>query len=204
MKTKCMLVSFYIFFASPIYAAVPSDPFEDQVQFEIFYAFTYQANVVEHFLLECTGTHDVSYKFGYATAPISNSYKHDILGLAGFVPDPFSNKPLLKRLWDDISIRFTRDYKKKDDYFDPVLMAQKEVLRLMDTFRDDKDVLCDYVFWEEVYKLETITNELMSDANKRKNDTPELVEFSARAEEGLVVLQRLFDANPLKDSSKAN
>jgi hypothetical protein len=174
--------------------------FEDQAQFELFYEFTYRSNIVESFLLECTGTHDVSYKFAFATAPISNSYKHDILGLQGLVPDPFSNKPLRKRLWDEILLKLTRNYKKEDDFSDPVLMAQKEVLRLMHIFRDEKNILCDYVFWEEVYRLDSITNELIKDAEIRKKGTPEFTEFTSQAEEGLVVLRRLFEANPLKMS----
>jgi hypothetical protein len=79
-------------------------------------------------------------------------------------------------------------------------MAQKEVLRLMHIFRDEKNILCDYVFWEEVYRLDSITNELIEDAEIRKKGTPEFTEFTSQAEEGLVVLRRLFEANPLKMS----
>ena len=174
--------------------------FEDQLQFELFYEFSYQKELVESFLFECSGDRDVSLPFAYATASITNAYMHDIMGLGGLVPDPFMSKPLWKRLLEETWLIVMRDYDNDGDLADPVLMAQKDVLRLMDIFRDEKDLLCDFIFWEEVLRFEGVTVELIQDAKERKGGTPEIVVFEERAGEGLVVLTRLFDANPLKQS----
>ena len=174
--------------------------FEDQLQFELLYEFSYQKELVESFLFECTAERDVSSPFAYAASSITNAYEDNIMGLGGFVPDPFTNKPLWKRLWEEMLLVMTRDYDNEGDLANPVLMAQKDVLRLMDIFRDEKDTLCDFIFWEEVLRLEGVTVELIQDAKERKGGTPEIVAFNERAGKGLVVLTRLFDANPLKQS----
>lgn len=193
-----LLVLFWL--AAPVYADGTADPFEDQYQYELFYEFTYQANVVESLLLECTGERAVSYKFAFATAPISNSYKREILGLDGLVPDPFTGKPL-KRLYDEIRLMFSRDHTSDDadarSAAEPVLMAQKDVLRLMAEFPEEKDALCDFVFWEEVIAFEAATEKLLQDAKTRKRTSIQHAAFNEATEKGLVVLNRLFDANPL-------
>ncbi len=184
--------------ASHAIAAKVNNYFADQQQFELFYEFTYRANVVESFLLECTGDRSVSYKFAFATAEISNSYKSEILGMSGIAPDAFTNKPLSKRLWDEIAFAVKRDPEYKDDFSEPVLMAQKDVLRLVKTFNSEKNVLCDFVFWEEVLKLENVSDALIKDVNGRRGGTREFTEFNNRIKPGIVIMKRLFNANPLK------
>ena len=196
MLALCLLASGAI----PAFAESSHNYFEDQLQYELLYEFTYQSNFVESLLLECTGERGVSYAFAFATAPISNNYKREILGVAGIAPDPFTAKPLSKRLWHELKLAVTRDPNDQGDLAEPVLMAQKDVLRLMEQFRDEKDVLCDFVFWEEVLRLDDVTVELMRDAKRRKADTPEFLAFDEEARKGLVVLTRLFQANPLKRS----
>jgi hypothetical protein len=174
--------------------------FEDQLQFELFYEFSYRINIVESFLLECTGDRGVSYKFAFSTAPISNSYKSEIMGVSGISPDVFTNKSLSKRLWDEVETTVTRNHENMGDLAEPVLMAQKDVLRLMDRFRSEKNVLCDFVFWEEVSKLEGVANELMRDVKVRKRGTRELKAFENHIQSGLATMTRLFNANPLRQS----
>lgn len=171
--------------------------FADQQQFELFYEFTYRANVVESFLLECTGDRSVSYKFAFATAPVSNAYKSEILGMSGIASDPFTNKPLSKRLWDEIAFAVKRNPDYKDEFSEPVLMAQKDVLKMVKTYDSERNVLCDFVFWEEVLKFEDVTDALIRDAVSRKQGAPELSEFEKRIKPGVLVMKRLFKANPL-------
>lgn len=197
MKNIAALLFLFVA-SSPAMAEVAERHFEDQQQFELFYEFCYRANVVESFLLECTGKRSVSWKFGYATAPISNSYRREILGVGGLVPDVFTNKPLSKRLWDETSLAVMRNHETNDDYSDPVLMAQKDVLRLMEVFQSEKNVLCDYIFWEDVLKLEDVTSELIRDAKVRKKGMSELQRFEDNIQPGLAVMNRLFKANPLR------
>lgn len=184
--------------ASHALAEKVRDYFADQQQFELFYEFTYRANVVESFLLECTGDRSVSYKFAFGTAPVSNAYKSAILGMSGIAPDAFTSKPLSKRVWDEVALAVRRNPNVKDDYSEPVLMAQRDVLRLIQTFNNEKNVLCDFVFWEEVIKLEDVTNDLIKDALGRNRSASELAEFESRIKPGVLVLKRLFNANPLK------
>lgn len=198
MKDYLLILVILAFGVSHGFAAESKIPFDDQAQYELLYEFSYQSNIVESFFLECTGDRSVSYKFAFATAPISNGYKNDIMGLKGIAPDPFANKSLAKRVWHEIRLAVTRNPEKEKYLVEPVLMAQKDVLRLMQTYRAEKDVLCDFVFWEEVLKLEDVTLELLRDAKRRKAGAPEFYAFEARTREGLPVLNRLFQANPLK------
>lgn len=77
-------------------------------------------------------------------------------------------------------------------------MAQKDTARLFDDFKEDKDVLCDFLFWEEVLHLEKITDSLISDTKKRYHGTKQLDQFEFDIQDGLKILNRLFDNNPLK------
>ena len=201
MKYAAIALYLCICSATSVFAEKSDRHFEeDQLQFELFYEFTYRVNIVESFLLECTGDRSVSYKFAFASAPISNAYKSEILGLSGIAPDAFTSKPLSRRLWDEVSLAVTRNYKDRDEFAEPILMAQQDVLRLVDGFRSEKNVLCDFIFWEEVLKLEDVTNELIRDAKVRKRGARVLKLFEDSIQEGLAVMTRLFNANPLRQS----
>ena len=178
------------------------DVFADQLQYELFYDFTFQANVVERFVLECTGDHDLWRTFGYATAPISNSYKHDILGMEGLVPNPFNDSSLLKSLWSEFILNLTENTDRNKGTSDPVLAAQIETVRLFNLLENDKDGLCDFVFWEEVEMLRVLTQELLDDTAARYAGTEKLKQFQDRADEGLPILRSLFRLNPINFSSK--
>lgn len=201
MRVLCTILCLSLNMQMPAFADSPFGNFEDAQQYGAFYDFVYQNNVVESFLLGCTGDRSVSYKFAFATAPISNSYKREILGLNGIAQDPFTNKPLSRRLWDEVKLAVTRKPESKKDISEPVLMAQMEVLRQFKDYQDQKDTLCDFVFWDEVAHLEDSINELMSDTRNRRAGSPALVNFEKDAQKGLPTLFRLFSSNPQKSTA---
>ena len=125
-----------------------------------------------------------------------NSYKKDILGMEN-IGDPFSDKDNWKRAWLEIKLAVTRNYDSEIDRAEPVLTAQKDLMKLIETYKEEKDFLCDFVFWEEVLWLEKITDELMQDVKVRKADTPELLIFEENSRQALEMMARLFDENPL-------
>ncbi|MHB1115576.1 hypothetical protein [Sideroxydans sp.] len=180
----------------PAFAESTYGNFEDAQQYGSFYDFVYQSNVVESYLLECTGDRSVAYKFAFATAPISNSYKREILGLNGIAKDPFTNKPLSRRLWDEVKLAVTRKPDPQKNLSEPVLMAQMEVLRQFNDHQEQKDTLCDFVFWDEVTHLAEAIDTLMRDVRNRQSGSSALIEFEKEAKVGLEVIDRLFKANP--------
>ena len=186
-------------FGSPLHAESTrmGNVFADQAQYELFYDFEFEANVVERFVLECTGDHDLWRTFGYATAPISNSYKHDILGMEGIVPNPFNESSLLKSLWSEFVLNLTENTDRNKGTSDPVLAAQIETVRLFNLLENDRDGLCDFVFWEEVEMLRALTQELLDDTAARYAGTEKLKQFQDRANEGLPILRSLFGLNPI-------
>lgn len=174
--------------------------FADQAHYELVYEFQYRANFVERLILECTGDQAVWRSFGYATAPVSNAYFEHVLGTSVFQRDPFTDSSLISRLWQESYLNVTRSSEARGDPADPVLMAQRDVLRMVDTYHDEIDALCDFAFWEEVGYLEEVLSDLLADAESRLDEN-EFDKFIKRAEQGLPLLRRLFSANPLKIES---
>jgi hypothetical protein len=175
--------------------ADPRKAFADQAQYEVFYEFEYQANVVERLIFECTADDDVWEIFAYATAPITNSYMDEVLGL-GFGQEPFTDQSLGSLLWQELKLNLTRSSVAEGDPAEPRLMAQRDVLKLMKKVGEDRDTICDFVFWEEVGTFEETVDQLLEDTRSRLDDEA-LGAFLARAEEGLPILRKLFAANPL-------
>jgi hypothetical protein len=170
--------------------------FADQAQYELFYDFEYQANVIERLIFECTASDDVWEVFAYATAPVTNAYGKEVLKL-GFGTDPFTNQSLSSLLWQELKLNLTRSSEADGDPAHPVIMAQRDVLKLVNDHGEDIDALCDFVFWEEVGIFKATTDHLLEDARSRLDDEA-FRAFSKRAEEGLPVLRKLFSANPLQ------
>ena len=198
MKAIAAVIFFFIWVPLCASSEENAQIFEDQEQYELFYEFVYRSNVVESFILECTGERSVSFKFAFATAPISNAFKREILGLKELAPDPFTNKELSARLWDEIKLAVKRNPDDAGAVAEPVLMAQIVTLRQFDAFKEEQDVLCDFLFWEEVSLFESVTASLIRDTKDRKKGTPQLQEFESAVHEGSATLHRLFAANPLK------
>jgi hypothetical protein len=190
-----MALACVILFA-PASAEVARSTFSDQRQYELFYAYKYQANFVERLLLECTADREVWRAFGFATAPLSNAYLDIVLGTSIFQQDPFTGDTLVARLWEEAALHFTRDPSRQDNPADPVLMAQRDVLHLVNLHQHDLDVLCDFAFWEEVSYLEEVIDDVLSDAEDRLLED-DFAAFMQRASDGLPLLRRLFHANPL-------
>lgn len=184
------------FLPLPLIANDAYSKFVDQGHYELVYEYKYQANFVERLILECTGDRKVWRSFGYATAPVSSAYFEYVLGTSIFQPDPFTGQSLSSRLWQEAIINITRSSAARGDPADPVLMAQRDVLRLLDLYHDEFDALCDFTFWEEVSYLEVVLNDLLADAETRL-DEEAFRKFRERADEGLPLIQRLFAANPL-------
>lgn len=172
-----------------------SSLFSDQTQYELFYEYVYRANFVERLVFECTADEDVWETFAYATAPITNGYKRFVLNTSIWRRDPFTGQRLVSLLWQELKLNLTRSSQADGDPAEPTLMAQRDVLELVTKYTSDIEALCDFVFWEEVELLELAVSDLFSDAKDRLTDE-EYRQFNERTDEGLLVLQRLFTANP--------
>ena len=186
-------------FALPPRAVLAEDRqsiFADQAQYELFYEYGYQSNFVERLIFECTADDEVWATFAYATAPVTNAYMRHVLESSIFQPDPFTNQRLISRVLQETALNLTRSSKALGDPADPVLMAQRDVLRLVQLHSNDIDSLCDFVFWEEVAFLEQIVSNLLQDAEVRL-EPGEYTSFLEDAEDGLPILRKLFAANPL-------
>lgn len=170
--------------------------FADQTHYEMVYEYSYQSNFVERMIFECTADRKVWRKFGYVMAGISNAYTRLVLGTSVFQRDPFTNQRATSRLWQELLLHHMRSPAARGDPADPVLMAQRDVLRLVELYPDDLDALCDFIFWEEVSNLQQIVARFLSDAEERLDEAA-FADFKDRTEDGLLLLQRLFAANPL-------
>lgn len=175
--------------------------FEDQSQYELVYEFQYQNNFVERLIFECTADEEAWGKFAYAMAPISNAYRGHVLGKnVVFDRDIFTNEAFLSLVGQELWLNVTRSSKQLyGDPTQPVLMAQRDVLRIVETYSDNLAALCDFVFWEEVAYLEVLLEDLIEDAKARLESAESFREFLEDAEQGLPTLRRLFAANPFKE-----
>lgn len=176
-------------------STVPST-FADQGQYELFYDYAYQANFVERLLFECTSDDDVWWTFAIATASITNAYKEEVLKLSWWA-DPFTQQWLTSRLAQELVLNLSRSSTVFGDPADPITMAQKDVLELVNHLDGDMDALCDFLLWEEVGSLDEALELLMADA-RRQLDDADFRTFSERAEEGLPTIRKLFRANPVR------
>lgn len=189
-----------IFVACAPFSAAANDPpsvFAEQAHYELVYEYMYRANFVERLILECTADRAVWWSFGYATASLTNAYYWHVLGTSVFQRDPFTDQALISRLWQETILLLTRSSAARGDPVEPVLMAQRDVLRMVELYDEELDSLCDFAFWEEVGYLEDVVDDLLADADARL-DRDEFELFVQRSESGLPLMRRLFAANPLK------
>ncbi len=204
---KLSLVLFTSLIPEPVVSDEPYSIFSDQAHYELVYEYKYYSNYVERLIFECTADREVWRMFGLASAALSNAYGKYVLHTSIFQNDPFTDQRWVSRLSQEIFLHVFRDYTARGDPADPVLMAQRDVLQLVERYKDELDLICDFLFWERVTYLEEIVNELISDAQSRLNaETFDLFMERAHSNEsilgsGLPRLQRLFASNPLQLNS---
>ena len=171
--------------------------FQDQEQYETYFDYKYQNNKVEFFIFECTGKRNIAWKFGLINADIGNSLQRILLDVPDF-ESPFSELPVYKNLYIETRLMTSRNPDYLGGSGDPTHDAHRDVLRIFREFKDERDVLCDFVFWEQVLTLEQAVGILLKDTRNRYKGSEELAVFETEIAESLEALDRLFAANPLK------
>ena len=178
-----------IIFCSKVSASEELFEFDDQAQYELFYDYVYQLNFVEVLTSDCTSNRKVASKF-YHYMGFNNEYKEIILGV-GSLTDIFAGKKLLSNLWGEL----VRGIKRDDTLtsaLDPVGYAQFKAHELIDENNEIYEFVCEQIYWDEVLKLQTLSNELIYDTEKRVSDNEKLNQFKSAAEDELNNLEKFI------------
>ena len=170
------------------------DPFLDQEQYELFYVYTLQHNLVEFLISDCSGDRSIGWDFSTATS-IGNEFKEYILGISAFV-DPFTGKSLKRRLFDELWIGLTR---QRPQYAtEPTLLAQIRAHEMIDENKDELFVVCDLILWEEVVMLEAAVGALLKNTLANKDEVHDYLGFKMNTNLEMRGLKEFFTANPLR------
>ncbi len=154
---------------------VYKDPyFEDQVHYEIYYDYVYQLNFTEFLLSDCVGNRSIAARY-YLGIRLSKAYQVTLLEVEA-LDDVFSSRSLSGRLLGELVRGVTRR-KYRADPEQPVTFAQQVAHEYFDDYEDERDFLCDYIWWEEFATLGSITTELINDAKSRYEGTQKLDRF---------------------------
>ena len=178
-------------------AGDPESFFADQSHHQLVYDFVYQTSLVDRMIFECTADREVSGSFAVAAASVSDPYFEHVLGPSAVDLNPFSDQGWIRRQWQDFTLNIWGSTTLRGDPADPFPMAQRDALLLFESSPEERESICDYTFWEEVGLLETVVDDLLSDAENRL-DPDAHAAFMQRSEEGLPLLRRLFEANPFR------
>ena len=154
--------------------------FDDQSQYEVFYDYTYQINFVEFLTTDCSSSRKVGGKF-YLTMTLTDEYKEIILGVENLT-DVFSGKALVSLLWGELIRRITRN-NTMTSALDPVGYAQFKAHTLVDENKELYELICEEIYWDEVLKLEILSNELLLDTENRVKDKMKLNRFKSASED---------------------
>ena len=154
--------------------------FDDQSQYEVFYDYTYQINFVEFLTTDCSSSRKVGGKF-YLTMTLTDEYKEIILGVENLT-DVFSGKALVSLLWGELIRGITRN-NTMTSALDPVGYAQFKAHTLVDENKELYELICEEIYWDEVLKLEILSNELLLDTENRVKDKMKLNRFKSASED---------------------
>lgn len=154
--------------------------FDDQSQYEVFYDYTYQINFVEFLTTDCSSSRKVGGKF-YLTMTLTDEYKEIILGVENLT-DVFSGKALVSLLWGELIRGITRN-DTMTSALDPVGYAQFKAHTLVDENKELYELICEEIYWDEVLKLEILSNELLLDTENRVKDKIKLFRFKSASED---------------------
>ena len=154
--------------------------FDDQSQYEVFYDYTYQINFVEFLTTDCSSSRKVGGKF-YLTMTLTDEYKEIILGVENLT-DVFSGKALVSLLWGELIRGITRN-NTMTSALDPVGYAQFKAHTLVDENKELYELICEEIYWDEVLKLEILSNELLLDTENRVKDKIKLFRFKSASED---------------------
>ena len=154
--------------------------FDDQSQYEVFYDYTYQINFVEFLTTDCSSSRKVGGKF-YLTMTLTDEYKEIILGVENLT-DVFSGKALVSLLWGELIRGITRN-DTMTSALDPVGYAQFKAHTLVDENKELYELICEEIYWDEVLKLEILSNELLLDTENRVKDKMKLNRFKSASED---------------------
>jgi len=154
--------------------------FDDQSQYEVFYDYTYQINFVEFLTTDCSSSRKVGGKF-YLTMTLTDEYKEIILGVENLT-DVFSGKALVSLLWGELIRGITRN-DTMTSALDPVGYAQFKSHTLVDENKELYELICEEIYWDEVLKLEILSNELLLDTENRVKDKIKLFRFKSASED---------------------
>lgn len=182
--------------AASVQAVTSTNWFQDQEHYTTYYDYKYHANIVEFFIHECTGQRSISYRFGFMVSNISNSYETGILNIGDFA-SPFSDRNKFQEAAIEMRLIVTRDPSTPGGEGDPTHDAHREVLSIFNDFKDERDELCDFVFWDEVKQFEAAFDIFLEDTSSRYAGTDLLSEFKIQINESEQSIRRLFIANPL-------
>ena len=169
-------------FCSKVSADEELFEFDDQAQYELFYNYVYQLNFVEFLTADCTSNRKVSSKF-YLSMGLTDEYKQIILGVQNLT-DIFAGKKLLSNLWGELLRGIKRD-DTMTSALDPIGYAQFKAHELIDENKEAYELICEQLYWDEVLKLQTLSNELIFDTEKRVTDNQKLNWFKSAAEDEL-------------------
>lgn len=165
--------------------------FEDQSQYELYYEYMYQLNFVEFLTSDCTSNRKIGGEF-YGRMSLSKEYNENVLGVDVFT-DVFAGKKLIANLWGEL----VRGVKRNDEMtsaLDPVGYAQFKAHQLIDDNKEIYELICEEVYWDEVLKLKTLSDELMYDAEQRISDRTKLNSFRAASKDEIENLEGFIKA----------
>lgn len=148
--------------------------FEDQAQYEIYYDYVYQVAFTEFLLSDCVGDRHIGGHY-YLGIRLSKAYETTLLEVEDR-ESVFSDRGLTGLLWGELVRGVTRG-KYRADPNEPVGFAQATAHEYFDLYEDERDFLCDYIWWEEFATLGLVTNELIADAERRYAGTQKLISF---------------------------
>lgn len=156
--------------------------FEDQAQYELFYDYVYQLNFVEFLTADCTSNRKVSSSF-YLNMGLTHEYKEIILGVK-YTTDIFAGKSLVSNLWGELVRGIKRD-NTFTSALDPIGFAQFKAHELIDENKEIYEFVCEQIYWDEVLRLQILSNELIYDTEKRLKNKNKLNKFKSTSEDEL-------------------
>jgi len=197
-QNKIWVISILAICSFSARGAVEKNWFQDQEQYENYYNYKYYANIVEFLIHECTGSRSISYKLGFIVADISQSYELDLLKTPNF-GSVFSDRNSFQEAAIEIRLMVTRNPDTPGGEGDPIHDAHREVLKIFREFSDERDLICDFIFWDEVRAFERASDIFMEDTRARFEGSRKFSTFRKETKESTEKLLHFFSENPLID-----
>jgi hypothetical protein len=192
LKYVCV---FYFINPNVVDAEVNSESvFSDQIQYELYYDYVYQLNFTEFLLSDCIGDRSIAAKY-YLGISLTKEYQEILIGVDNLV-DVFTAQTLQDRLWGELVRGVTRgDYATEPG--DPIAFSQQVAHEYFDQYEEERDFLCDYIWWQEFTELGLIAEELINDARIRYAADQKLTKFLEITAPSQRNYMRILDNSPL-------